>query len=220
MDSRIREALEDAVGFVVELKKHGIYKWSGEDKLREALSLLTAEPAPCESALARVNQLEETRGMSCLTPDQKVSIINTYATRREQESRDDERLKDSTIVDEFLKLYYPEQRKRFGITLCAAILQGTEPAKHYDSEDKQGTYDNPVDADPAKVSEDVERDIETVRDAIMAGQYRIDDGDDTHEALTATEPATVELPKCDHCGAIACGTDCDGSSHYTPEKKE
>ena len=40
------------------------------------------------------------------------------------------------------------------------------------------------------------------------------------EVLAATEPATVELPKCDHCGAIACGTDCDGSSHYTPEKKE
>jgi hypothetical protein len=26
---------------------------------------------------------------------------------------------------------------------------------------------------------------------------------------------TVELPKCDHCGS-PCGTDCDGSSHYTP----
>lgn len=57
-------------------------------------------------------------------------------------------------------------------------------------------------------------------------------------ALSATEPATVEphsksefrrleiqresieLPKCDHCGAIACGTDCDGSSHYTADKKE
>ena len=37
------------------------------------------------------------------------------------------------------------------------------------------------------------------------------------EVLAATEPATVELPKCDHCGAIACGTDCDGSSHYTPD---
>ena len=44
--------------------------------------------------------------------------------------------------------------------------------------------------------------------------------DDVMSALAATEPATVELPKCDHCGAIACGTDCDGSSHYTPEKKE
>lgn len=41
-----------------------------------------------------------------------------------------------------------------------------------------------------------------------------------YDALSATEPATVELPKRDHCGAIACGTDCDGSSHYTPEKKE
>jgi hypothetical protein len=39
------------------------------------------------------------------------------------------------------------------------------------------------------------------------------------EALAVTEPATVELPKCDHCDAIGCGTDCDGSSHYTPEKK-
>lgn len=37
-------------------------------------------------------------------------------------------------------------------------------------------------------------------------------------ALAATEPATVELPKCDHCGA-SCGTDCDGSSHYTPDGK-
>lgn len=39
------------------------------------------------------------------------------------------------------------------------------------------------------------------------------------EALAATEPATVDLPKCDRCGA-SCGTDCDGSSHYAPEKKE
>jgi hypothetical protein len=36
-------------------------------------------------------------------------------------------------------------------------------------------------------------------------------------ALAAKDPATVELPKCDHCGAIGCGTDCDGSSHYTTE---
>jgi hypothetical protein len=35
--------------------------------------------------------------------------------------------------------------------------------------------------------------------------------------LAATELTTVELPKCDHCGAIGCGTDCDGSSHYTPD---
>ena len=41
-----------------------------------------------------------------------------------------------------------------------------------------------------------------------------------NEALAATEPATAALPKCDRCGAIACGTDCDGSSHYTAEKKE
>lgn len=36
--------------------------------------------------------------------------------------------------------------------------------------------------------------------------------------LAATEPAAVELPKCDHCGA-SCGTDCDGRSHYTPDVK-
>jgi hypothetical protein len=40
------------------------------------------------------------------------------------------------------------------------------------------------------------------------------------EALSSTESATVELPKCDHCGAIACGTDCDGSSHYTPDGRQ
>jgi hypothetical protein len=38
-----------------------------------------------------------------------------------------------------------------------------------------------------------------------------------YEALAVTEPATVELPKCDHCGAIARASDCDGSSHYTPD---
>ena len=35
-------------------------------------------------------------------------------------------------------------------------------------------------------------------------------------ALASTEPATVDLPKCGHCGS-SCGTDCDGSSHYTPD---
>jgi hypothetical protein len=30
---------------------------------------------------------------------------------------------------------------------------------------------------------------------------------------------TVEPPKCDHCGT-SCGTDCDGSSHYTPDGKQ
>ena len=34
-----------------------------------------------------------------------------------------------------------------------------------------------------------------------------------------TPPVHVPLPKCDHCGSIACGTDCDGSSHYTPDGK-
>jgi hypothetical protein len=48
----------------------------------------------------------------------------------------------------------------------------------------------------------------------------LDTGQKAKEAIAATEPATVDLPKCDHCGAIACGTDCDGSSHYTPGKKE
>ena len=40
-----------------------------------------------------------------------------------------------------------------------------------------------------------------------------------NEALAATEPATVELPKCDHCGS-PCGIGCDGSSNYTPDGKQ
>jgi len=39
---------------------------------------------------------------------------------------------------------------------------------------------------------------------------------DKSSILSATDPVTVELPKCDHCGT-SCGTDCDGSSHYTPD---
>jgi len=39
------------------------------------------------------------------------------------------------------------------------------------------------------------------------------------EALAATKPATVELPKCDECDIRFCSPDCDGSSHYTPDVK-
>jgi hypothetical protein len=112
------------------------------------------------------------------------NYLDSYASRLAQEARADERLKDSTIVDEFLKLYYPEQRKRFGITLCAAILQGTEPANEWDRLTKKEMWDTiqeirklvgsdgtksiisdiedyaeslATKAEPAKVSEDVGR---------------------------------------------------------------
>ena len=59
----------------------------------------------------------------------------------------------------------------------------------------------------AKFEEELQMKVDIAHEAWIAAD----------EALAATEPATVELPKCDHCGAIACGTDCDGSSHYTPD---
>ena len=51
-------------------------------------------------------------------PKEAIESIQTEAA--EQARRE-----AATIVDEFLKTYYPEQRKLFGITLCAEILQGT-----------------------------------------------------------------------------------------------
>ena len=177
----------------------------------QALALLTAEPEPCDSALTLVDRLEETRGMVCLTPEQKASIVDSYASHLTQEARDDERRKidhakrwnleetedgihvcfgnharseDCEFIEYVPRSAIADERRRCADRaraifcslrpddewiekrIVASILQGTEPAKHYDSEDKQGTYDNPVDAKPTKVSEDVERDAEVVRYAI------------------------------------------------------
>jgi hypothetical protein len=58
---------------------------------------------------------------------------------------------------------------------------------------------------------------EIIRRAVNLANYAMMIADKARAALAATEPATVDLPKCDHCDAIGCGTDCDGSSHYTPD---
>ena len=44
------------------------------------------KPKSCESAFVLVEQLEETCGMSCFTPEQKASLIDAYTSRLVQEA--------------------------------------------------------------------------------------------------------------------------------------
>ena len=72
-------------------------------------------------------------------------------------------------------------------------------------------------AELTKAAESMDQFAMGWRDDSVAAQWTRSVAAAMREALSATEPKPVDLPKCDHCGAIGCGADCDGSSHYTPD---
>jgi hypothetical protein len=155
MDSRIREVLEKirtaeaygGLGYAV----HRLLK-----EAREALSLLTAEPEPCDLVRwvpYKGSRLTDGKGNGInvqgeLNGFYRVVEADAYASRREQATRADERRRCAErAIEWYDQTDDPIQSQRDDIR--AAILQGTEPAK---------------------VSEEVEMDVETVRSFFNVSQ--------------------------------------------------
>lgn len=157
MDSKTREALEyirclDINPSTTSLSATKRVRMAVA-KASEALSLLTTEPEPCEDLETLVDDIcdpssklweGETsdldgRPETYLGPEKVKRAIDAYASRHEQGARADERRQAAERADhEVFGWLVGCQR----MALRAAILQGTEPAK---------------------VSEDVERDAKYLR---------------------------------------------------------
>jgi hypothetical protein len=175
MDSRIKEAYAELLSYVDDDLFVGVFGLKAKNECVEALSILTAEPEPREDMETLVDDLcdpssklweGETSDMdgrpdTYLGPEKVKRAIESYATRREQEARADERRRDIAgeawdilvphirPVDKHRSItsVYDEMRESFPIP---AILQGTEPAK---------------------ASEDVERDLQQVRAVLSLFAY-------------------------------------------------
>lgn len=210
VDSKIREALK----IVQTIKLYPYLGYDVHNLLDKAISLLAAEPEPCASALAVATRIEELstsyRRREIRTKEEmyarSAELIDAYASRREQEAREDGRRRFEPIMGKIDEALGSEDWNEVKSAWCdldaiinpdqSAILQGTEPAEYVESKED--------------------------RDERLRVKQELGAG--CHDEMRYNEPAKVSedvaLPKCDHRGAIACGTDCDGSSHYTPEKKE
>lgn len=62
-------------------------------------------------------------------------------------------------------------------------------------------------------------------DDVMSGKICFPIFPDKNSRILRSDISThpdkgVSIHQCDHCGYITCDTDCDGSSHYTPDEKE
>lgn len=148
MDSRIREALASVVD-----KLEDCDQAMALEIARDALSLLTAEPEPCEDAIALAGQVRgcnhDSAECEMIPFDDAVALIDAYASRREQEARADERIMAETRFRAELGRcveILPSKVEAI-ITgsdierLSSAILQGTEPANEWDRLTKKEMWD-------------------------------------------------------------------------------
>jgi hypothetical protein len=143
MDSRIMNALEYIVALDINPRTTSLSAITrirmAAAKAREAISILSAEPEPCEDAhewdaLTKEqmwNEIQDIRRM--VDADGTMSIcssIDSYASRREQEAREDERVRCADGISELWIRTLKAKGKHMGlIELRSAILQGAEPAK-------------------------------------------------------------------------------------------
>jgi hypothetical protein len=144
----------------------------------EALSLLTAEPEPCEDAREVACSIDEvwkvlgddTGETARICLDNAAQRIESYASRLAHEARSDERRRWADRAIDYLRKHRFDEDE--GVGLCAAILKGTEPAtKAYN--------DRPFHADP------IFKDGHIVGWGADLGQLR--------EAISSTEPAKRSL---------------------------
>jgi hypothetical protein len=203
-------------------------RWDREEA--QISELLTSEPEPCEDCgdiLAEIRAhavMQDEDGYSArflLTSGQAVSKIDSYASRLVQEARDDERRR---CADRAVAWWNEDSEDGGPGDIRVAILQGTEPAKMGEDVEVVDRLREALEPFAEADCEDEKYSDEDNPQLLSCEEYGRPRAEwcavcNAKEALAATEPTTVELPKCDHCGA-SCGTDCDGSSNYTPDGRQ